>query len=181
MNFKQKILQKKIFIIGLAITLVILVMDQISKNAVIEALGKSYVKNNGNYDKFDVSRLISVVLVWNRGGSFGLFSNVKFISALLLILSLLTSAALIFHLWSSSSIYDGLYVPLIAGGALGNALDRILYGAVVDFIDIHIGPHHWPSFNLADSSILCGLVLYMVNEYLLDRKNHKNNKSSSTD
>ncbi len=51
---------------------------------------------------------------------------------------------------------------LVAGGALGNVIDRILYGAVVDFLDFHIGDWHWPAFNVADSAITVGVVLLIL-------------------
>ncbi len=51
---------------------------------------------------------------------------------------------------------------LIAGGALGNFIDRFFSGRVVDFIDIYIGPYHWPAFNLADSAITIGILIILV-------------------
>jgi signal peptidase II len=176
MNFREKILQRKIFFLDLAVALFILVLDRISKSAVIVLLNETSREIGSKHAQLYISKLVSIVLVWNRGGSFGLFAGVRFISILLLILSLLTSAMLIFSLWISTNVYDGLYMSLIIGGALGNAIDRILYGAVVDFIDVHIGPYHWPSFNLADSSILCGVILYIVNDYLLAKKHSKTHR-----
>jgi signal peptidase II len=53
---------------------------------------------------------------------------------------------------------------MILGGALGNAWDRIYYGAVIDFIDFHLFKYHWPSFNVADSAIFIGTLLYLLND-----------------
>jgi len=50
---------------------------------------------------------------------------------------------------------------MVAGGALGNAWDRLLHGAVFDFLDFHLGPYHWPAFNLADAAITLGLLFYL--------------------
>ena len=50
---------------------------------------------------------------------------------------------------------------MIAGGALGNALDRLIHGAVFDFVDLHWGPYHWPAFNLADAAITLGVGIYL--------------------
>ena len=55
-------------------------------------------------------------------------------------------------------------LALILGGAIGNVLDRLLYGAVVDFIDVHYQGWHWPAFNLADSAISIGATLIVINE-----------------
>lgn len=51
---------------------------------------------------------------------------------------------------------------LVAGGALGNGIDRLWHGAVFDFVDLHLGPYHWPAFNLADTAITLGLSLYLL-------------------
>ncbi|NDA03405.1 MAG: hypothetical protein EBY97_08250, partial [Burkholderiaceae bacterium] len=57
-----------------------------------------------------------------------------------------------------------LALSLILGGAIGNVLDRLLYGAVVDFIDVHYDGWHWPAFNVADSAISIGATLIVINE-----------------
>ena len=62
---------------------------------------------------------------------------------------------------------------LIAGGALGNVLDRVFHGKVIDFIDVHYKEFHWPTFNLADSFIFLGVLLFMYNE-LIFLKGEKN-------
>ncbi|MDR2077722.1 MAG: signal peptidase II [Rickettsiales bacterium] len=172
MSFRQKILQKKIFFFGLMVSLIILMLDRISKDLIIGTLAEPSAGTGGSYGRFDLSKLVSVVLVWNRGGSFGLFSNIKFISIFLLFVSIFTSALLIFYLWNSSGVYNSLCLSLIIGGAIGNAVDRIIYGAVVDFIDVHLGLYHWPSFNLADASIFCGAALYIASEYFRNREKY---------
>ena len=60
---------------------------------------------------------------------------------------------------------------LIAGGAAGNVIDRLRFGSVVDFLDVHIGTHHWPTFNVADSAICVGVVLFLVMNYLEEKRN----------
>ena len=61
----------------------------------------------------------------------------------------------------------GLSLGLIIGGALGNLIDRIQLGYVVDFIDVHYQGHHWPAFNIADSAISCGIVLLLLDALIL--------------
>jgi signal peptidase II len=63
-------------------------------------------------------------------------------------------------------------IGLIVGGAVGNVVDRIRYGAVVDFLDFHIGNYHWPAFNLADSAICLGVVVMLFDSLLLRREAH---------
>ncbi len=62
-------------------------------------------------------------------------------------------------------------LALIAGGALGNLIDRLRYGSVVDFLDFYLGSHHWPAFNVADSAICVGAVLFLVVNIVEERKN----------
>jgi signal peptidase II len=59
---------------------------------------------------------------------------------------------------------------LIAGGAAGNVIDRLRFGSVVDFLDVYIGTHHWPTFNVADSAICVGAVLFLVVNYLEEKR-----------
>jgi signal peptidase II len=77
---------------------------------------------------------------------------------------------------------NGYTLPfaLIAGGAAGNVIDRLHYGSVVDFIDIHIGIHHWPTFNIADSAICVGVILFLLmNIYEEKKKSQLNNRSDT--
>lgn len=70
------------------------------------------------------------------------------------------------------------YVPAfacIAGGAVGNLIDRVRLGAVVDFLDVYIGEHHWPAFNVADSAICVGAALFIVISLIEQKKNTKGN------
>ena len=58
----------------------------------------------------------------------------------------------------------------IGGGALGNLIDRIRYGSVVDFLDVYVTTHHWPVFNIADSAITIGVTLFLLTQFLEDRR-----------
>lgn len=64
-------------------------------------------------------------------------------------------------------------LSLVLGGAIGNVIDRLMHGYVVDFIDVHVGGYHWPAFNIADSAITCGIILLLLDaarETLAERK-----------
>ncbi|OFV94594.1 MAG: signal peptidase II [Acidobacteria bacterium RIFCSPLOWO2_02_FULL_61_28] len=99
-----------------------------------------------------------LVRVENTGMAFGLFSD----SSSPLAFWLLTLVA--FLLWkdSTSSSLGGLALAVILGGAAGNVVDRLARGKVIDFLDFYIGRHHWPAFNLADSAIVIGAVLLLL-------------------
>ena len=61
-------------------------------------------------------------------------------------------------------------LAFIGGGAVGNLIDRVLYGSVVDFLDVYIGSHHWPAFNVADSAITVGVILFLLTQFLEERQ-----------
>ncbi|MCI0403678.1 MAG: signal peptidase II [Acidobacteria bacterium] len=101
----------------------------------------------------------------NRGAAFGLFadSDSPAVRALLIGFSLAALALVLYLLWRGvSSRPTGWGLGLILGGALGNLLDRVRAGQVVDFLDFHFGGYHWPAFNLADSAVVLGALLLMV-------------------
>jgi len=68
-----------------------------------------------------------------------------------------------------NSVLYTLSLALIAGGAIGNLIDRIRYGFVIDFLDVYIGTSHWPAFNVADSAITIGVGLFIVKNLVLER------------
>lgn len=72
----------------------------------------------------------------------------------------------------NSTLYT-VALSLIAGGAIGNLIDRIRFGFVIDFLDIYIGTHHWPAFNVADSAITVGVVLFIFKNLVLERHQDK--------
>ena len=113
--------------------------------------------------------LFDLVHVWNTGVAFGLFAHhPAWGRYLLLLINLL--AFFVFYLWAkrASSLRQVVLCGLVAGGALGNLLDRLFFGRVFDFLDFHLGPYHWPAFNLADAAISCGVIL-LLGENLLRR------------
>ena len=73
------------------------------------------------------------------------------------------------YLFCRARSYERFPLALIVGGALGNLLDRVRFGAVIDFLDFHIGGWHWPAFNVADICIVVGVGLYLLNMYMARR------------
>jgi signal peptidase II len=148
--------------LGLVLAALIVVVDQISKIALLmtmEELGGRFV---------EVTSFFSIVLVMNRGVSFGMFNNAE---AGLggLVFSLLAAAIVIMllvWLWRARSMLIALGTGLVIGGAIGNVLDRLRLGAVVDFLDFHLGTWHWPAFNAADSAICIGVALLVLDGLL---------------
>jgi len=125
----------------------------------------------GSYKVID--GFFSLVYVMNPGAAFGFLAGAPEIFRYLFFISITVLAILlIIYYILKSKAQDVLIVislTLIFGGAVGNLIDRIRFGAVVDFLDFYIGTWHWPAFNAADSAISIGAVL-MIWEMLVSRK-----------
>ena len=117
-----------------------------------------------------VTTFFNLTPVWNNGISFGLMSSqpevVRFIIP---ILALLVITYLISQLKFQGYLQQ-LASAIISGGAVGNVIDRILYGKVVDFLDIMIGDFHWYIFNVADSAVTTGMILFILHTILIGEK-----------
>jgi signal peptidase II len=108
-----------------------------------------------------LTSFLNLTPVWNSGISFGLFQNQQLVGKLIIpILALLVVLWLFFTLHELTSL-QRFAASLIAGGAMGNVIDRLRFERVVDFLDVHIANYHWPAFNLADSAIFVGVVLWL--------------------
>ncbi len=105
--------------------------------------------------------LFSLSLVFNRGAAFGMFpgaAGIFMVLAGLCVMGILAWAAR----RRTAPILLRFPLGLICGGALGNLLDRVRWGHVVDFLDFYAGPWHWPAFNIADSSLCVGAGLLIL-------------------
>ena len=110
-----------------------------------------------------VTPWFSVVLAWNRGISFSLFhSDAPLAPYLWAGLAVVVAAALAWWVGRVKKPLPALGAGLVIGGALGNAIDRLRFGAVVDFLDFHWQDSHWPAFNLADSAVTVGVILLLA-------------------
>ena len=113
-----------------------------------------------------VSGLLSLTYVRNRGAAFGVFSDAQlpYQSWLFAAVSVVALVAIAIYGWRlpAASHLPRLALALIVGGALGNLLDRVRLGYVIDFVDFFWGRHHWPAFNVADSSITIGVSLLVL-------------------
>ena len=105
----------------------------------------------------------------NTGAAWGMFQNSN---VLLAVISVLTVVALYLFRHSFQIHLPGSQIAfgLIAGGITGNVIDRFWHGHVIDFLDFSIGTRHWPAFNVADSAICCGVVLYIIVSLCAERR-----------
>ena len=142
--------------------LTLVILDQITKALVINFFDL--------YDSVVLLPIVNLTFVVNYGFAFGLLNNPSLNQILV---SLVILAIIIYFLYLLIKTQDKIFqltLTLILAGALGNFVDRIFRGFVIDFIDIYIGKYHWPAFNIADSCITVGFVVLMINILFLNKK-----------
>ncbi len=150
--------------LGLIIAGVIIVFDQATKLWVLaEFLDNPRV--------VPVTSFFNLVLVWNRGVSFGLFaSDAAWAPYILSGLAITISIFLVLWLRNAENRVLAAGLGFVLGGAIGNVIDRLQYQAVVDFLDFHAFGYHWPAFNVADSSIFIGVILILFDGLFENRR-----------
>ena len=136
------------------IALVVFILDRVSKFFVVK-----YISLNSSID----FSFFSFVHVLNTGTVFGFLKNGSWF---FIIFAAAVSAFLILKYKTFAGSLQPI-LGLILGGAVGNLLDRLLYGAVIDFIDFHF----WPAFNVADSAVTIAVVLLLAREYIFKKRN----------
>ena len=120
----------------------------------------------------EVSPFFNLVLTWNRGISFGFFNlSADWVFWMITLLASIVSIGIFIFLWGQKKGPLILPLSMVMGGAIGNIIDRLYRGAVVDFLDFHLYNYHWPAFNVADSAIVVGVMILMWTNYR-DAKNH---------
>jgi len=128
-------------------------LDQLTKLAILRTLGAGA--------SVEIAPFFSLVLVYNSGAAFSLLSGASGWQRELFIAIALV--AVIWVVWLlrrySRERFFCCALSLILGGAVGNLVDRVRFGLVVDFLDFHAAGWHWPAFNVADSAITCGALL----------------------
>ena len=150
---------------GIGMALAILVADQISKWWVLEVFELPARVS------VPVLPFLNLTMVWNRGITFGLLSSDSTWSAVLLAaVALAVVVALTVWLWQAERMAVALALGAVAGGAVGNVIDRIRFGAVVDFLHAHAWGWSWYVFNVADAAIVCGVGLLLLDSLLAGRK-----------
>ena len=114
----------------------------------------------------------NLVLTWNKGVSWSLFAtSTEWGFFILTICISLTIAGFAWYtLWRTLHFQSIWCEAMVLGGALSNLMDRFFYGAVIDFIDLYVGPYHWPVFNFADVAICCGIAGIMLRAMHIEQK-----------
>ena len=151
--------------LGLAVAAGVAILDQLGKLWVLHRFAAE-----PGLRSLSFGGVFNLVLTMNRGMSFGLFNNSATANALIFTaIALVIVAGLLAWLHVTEDALLSVAIGLVIGGALGNVADRLTRGAVVDFLDFHLGAWHWFAFNLADAAISVGVGL-MVFDGLLGRQ-----------
>jgi lipoprotein signal peptidase len=151
--------------LGLGFAALLLVLDQASKWWILEVVHLPARRNIPLLELGPVG--LDLTMVWNRGVTFGLLSGEGAWNHLILAAIALAVAGLLLRwLTRAETRTVTLALGAVIGGAIGNVIDRVRFGAVVDFVDVHAWGWHWYVFNVADAAIVCG-VLALIGDALL--------------
>lgn len=137
------------------LSLIVIVLDQLTKGLMLVYIPQG--------TSVTVCPFFNLVSVRNRGISFSMFSgNSTLMPWILTAVALAFCIGIVVWLGREKDRRVRVGLALILGGAIGNIIDRVRLGAVVDFLDFYIGEYHWPAFNIADSAICIGVVLILI-------------------
>ena len=142
--------------------LFLVILDQITKALVINFFDL--------YESVPLFPIVNLTFVVNYGFAFGLLNDPSLNQILVSVVILLIILYFLYLLIKTQDNIFRLTLILILSGALGNFIDRIFRGFVIDFIDIYISKYHWPAFNIADGCITVGFMILMVNILFLNKK-----------
>ena len=149
---------------GAIVAAVALAADQVFKNVMLYGLD---FKAKDLFARIEVTSFFDLVMVWNRGVSYGLFQAGSITGTILLIVfSIVAVVALSWWLMRAQRRTVALGLGLVIGGALGNVIDRALYGAVADFFHFYAFGHDWYVFNVADAAITVGVVVLLLDAFV---------------
>lgn len=134
-----------------------LLLDQLSKWYLLFVTGMT------NRPPIVVTDFFSLVMVWNKGISFGILNDPERSAPYLLVAVAVVISGILLRLALKTSLrWERIGYAMVIGGALGNVIDRLCYGAVADFFYFHIGDLGWPAFNIADAAICVGVGILLI-------------------
>jgi|TARA_B110000967_G_C18853107_1_gene545660 signal peptidase II len=160
-NFINKIFSKEA-ISSLVVILIVFILDRALKIKIINK------QENSNGSIF-INDYLNLDLVWNTGIGFGLLSQNANIYYHLTSLLIFFVIIFLIYLLLKAILFEKILYSLILGGAVGNLYDRLIYFAVPDFIDFHIGDFHWFTFNIADIFITLGIILIIIRDLVIKK------------
>jgi signal peptidase II len=142
------------------VTTLVIVLDYVTKRIIVAKLAP--------YDSIQVLPFLNIVYVENKGAAFGMFSNLG--NNFFMAISFIALAAILFYMSKIPKGLELFSISLIFGGAVGNLIDRIMLGKVIDFIDFYVGTWHWPAFNVADSALTVGIIFFIISTLMQTKR-----------
>ena len=134
------------------LAVVVLLLDQATKQLALARLAL--------HEPVVLLPFLNLTLVYNKGAAFGFLSSASgWQNAFFIVVALVACGVILYLLRQTRDRLFAAALMLVLGGAIGNLVDRIIYGHVVDFIDVYYQTWHWPAFNVADSAITIGAIL----------------------
>lgn len=149
---------------AMALVVLTVVVDQVSKELLLR-----YVQKAGAMVQV-IDDFFRLVIVWNRGVSFGILGDRALPPWVLSAIAVAVCIGLFIWLRRTDRLLVGWGIGLVIGGAIGNVIDRARWGAVFDFADFYVGQWHWPAFNIADSAIVVGVGLMLIDSLIGERE-----------
>jgi signal peptidase II len=137
----------------LLISIIILIFDQATKFVIVRTISIHEVVN--------VLPFFQLVNVRNEGAAFGLFQSLG--NTFFIVISIGAISVISYLMLKAKD--ERLALSLILGGAIGNFVDRVRIGYVIDFIDLYVGRYHWPAFNVADSALTVGIAFLFLRAF----------------
>jgi len=145
---------------------VVVILDQLTKWWVVNG----FVLYES---KVIIAGFFNLTYITNTGAAFGILAGAQnwWRQAFFTVIGITAMGVILYfyHKYGKNDKLYGLGLALVGGGAIGNLIDRTLQGSVVDFLDFHIGTHHWPAFNVADSAIFVGVGILLVITYRMEK------------
>ena len=162
----------------IAIILAAIVADQITKSILLYFITGTVPFAGPAWDVVPVPYLMAhvcdffnIVFTWNPGASFSILRNLGETAPIIIIIATGFIIGFIgYYLFARAPKYERAPLALVVGGAVGNLIDRARFGAVVDFLDFHVGGWRWPAFNVADMCIVIGVAWLILNLILARRR-----------
>jgi signal peptidase II len=151
--------------IGFTLAAITFLLDQASKLYLL------FVYDLPIKEPVTLTPFLNLEVVWNRGISYGLFQQNTDLGRWILIgISILAAIGLSFWIRNTAGKLLAASLGLIVGGAVGNVIDRLAYGAVFDFLQFHVGSWHWYVFNVADAAIVAGVAGLLYDSFVLEKR-----------
>jgi len=181
-------------VVGFSLALDVIILDQLTKWMILEYAFRPEIQPHAKKASLfewimdapgrlqpvslEILPFFNLTMVWNEGISFGLFHG----SGIWILVGLALLITVVFSVWltRAQGWLQAVSLAMVIGGAIGNVIDRLRFGAVADFFDFHVMGWHYPAFNIADCGIVVGIALLVIDGIFFEPKRNKGLEQGST-